>query len=136
MANYRDLLLSFLKTKIVFFLSSLFAIGLSTLIFVNPCEALYIDNSVHLHSQAEKSEVLNTKTHSQPPQLSNTSQDYKESGWNTFSLVNLIEIIATSVVTGFGVKLLFHDKLLKSSTTIKELRARVENLEEITTKIE
>lgn len=130
-----------LRVKVVFSLSILFFISLSGIFFVAPSQALYVDNSTHINSRIEKStndsfSIAETETISDGLKISENELKESNSKQSEFSLIDLIEIVSTAIITGLGVKFFASDKLLNSSKTIKELRGRIEDIEEVIVNIE
>jgi hypothetical protein len=130
-----------LRVKVVFSLSILFFISLSGIFFVPPSQALYIDNSTHINSRIKKStndsfSIAETETISDGLKISENELKESNSKQSEFSLIDLIEIVSTAIITGLGVKFFASDRLLNSSKTIKELRGRIEDIEEVIVNIE
>jgi hypothetical protein len=141
MIKYKQSSSFILPAKISFCLSLLISICLSCIIFVYPCHALYIDNSVHIKSPLEESknissEILDTeKAHGISSQLIDKKSQETFNRYQ-FSIVNLIEIVVTTITTFLGIKWFSNDRILNKSKTIKELRERIADLETIASKSE
>jgi hypothetical protein len=82
------------------------------------------------------SEILDTeKAYGISSQLTDTKSQETFNSYQ-FSIVNLIEIVATTITTFLGIKWFSNDRILNKSKTIKELRERIADLETIASKSE